>query len=139
MIHRWEGWLRVIWGHFLGCAGPRGLSGEGAEGMAPHYAGWAGSGLQLTMGGSRAGNITPLPRPVIYGTRAELGDAPGTLGRAEWVGRNSTEHSVDLLLEAQVWSPREVVGVGTHKFLHVLPGLRAGQQKATHRAGGSEH
>lgn len=50
MIHRWEGWLRVIWGHFLGCAGPRGLSGEGAEGVAPHHAGWAGSGLQLMTG-----------------------------------------------------------------------------------------
>ena len=28
MIHRREGWLRVIWGHCLGNAGPRGLLGR---------------------------------------------------------------------------------------------------------------
>ena len=60
MIHRWEGWLRVIWGHVLGNTGPRGLSGEGAEDVGPHHAGRAGGGLQLTMGGSGAGSITPL-------------------------------------------------------------------------------
>lgn len=77
MIHRWEGWLRVIWGHFLGNAGPRGLSGEGAEDVAPHHAGWAGSGLQLMTGGSRAGNITPLPLASDLWHESGIGRCPG--------------------------------------------------------------
>ena len=47
-------------GPLPGERGPRGLSGEGAEDVAPHHAGRAGGGLQLTMGGSGAGSITPL-------------------------------------------------------------------------------
>ena len=39
---------------------PQGTSGEGAEDVAPHHAGRAGGGLQLKMGGSGAGSVTPL-------------------------------------------------------------------------------
>lgn len=96
-----EGDLRTLPGE----RGPTGDSGEGAEerGPSPYWPG--GRWTPAHDGGARGRSITPLSWSVIYGTRAELGDAPGTLGRrAEWVGRNSTECSVDLLLEAQVWS-----------------------------------
>lgn len=88
---------------------PQGTLWGGCRGCGPSPCWLGGQWTPAHDRGARGqGTSLPCPWPVIYGTRVELGDAPGTLGRAEWVGRNSTVHSVDLLLEAQVWSPREV-------------------------------
>lgn len=98
-------------GTLPGVRRPQGTLWGGCRGCGPSPCWLGGQWTPAHDGGARGqGTLRPCPWPVIYGTRAELGDAPGTLGRAEWVGRNSTAHSVDLLLEAQVWSPREVVG-----------------------------
>lgn len=110
MIHRREGWLRVIWGHCLGNAGPRGLLGRVQRTWPLTMLAGRVVDSSSRWGAQGQGASLPCPRSVIYGMRAELGDAPGTLERAEWVGRNSTECCVDLLLEAQVWSPRGVAG-----------------------------
>ena len=83
--------LEVRWG------GEHSVRSQCAEDVATCTARRAGVDSSSRQGAQGQGTLPSVPVPVIRGTRKELGDATGTLARAEWV-----EHSVDLLLEAQV-------------------------------------